>query len=68
MQLDLDPRDSELVAVAASVVARLIVAHERVDHLEIVAQVTRLLDAVASHTNAARPKDQALRRAVALLG
>jgi hypothetical protein len=65
-----DPRLDELIAVTASVVARLVVAHERVDLDEITAQVVRLLHAVAKYSNTAmieHPHNEALRRAVATL-
>jgi glyoxylase-like metal-dependent hydrolase (beta-lactamase superfamily II) len=65
-----DPREAELIATVASVVAHLIVAHEHVDHAELMAQVTRLLNAVATYSNAPveHPHNEALRRAVAMLG
>ena len=65
-----DPREAELIAVTASVVARLIVAHGRLDHVEIAVQVGRLLGAVAKYSNntpAEHPHNEALRRAVAAL-
>ena len=64
-----DPREAELIAVTASVVARLIVAHEHVDHAEIAAQVGRLLCAVAKYSNTPveHAHNEALRRAVAAL-
>jgi hypothetical protein len=76
----LDDRDAELVAVTAAVVTALVVAVQRVDHPEIAAQVTRLLNAVTNYSStlAERPtakppcehssQDEALRRAVARLG
>jgi hypothetical protein len=64
-----DPRDMELVETATSAIAGLILAHERVDHPAIQAQVLRLLGAIAKF-NAARVErldDAALRRAVSRL-
>ena len=64
--LPADPREAELVAEAARVLARLIVAVEHADHPEIASQVGRLLTAVAKYNHAMRerPSDAALRRAV----
>lgn len=65
-----DERDAVLIEVAASVVGRLMIAVEHVDHDEIAAQVGRLLGAITRHNHAMRerPSDAPLRRAVARLG
>jgi hypothetical protein len=67
---ELDPRDAELVEIAASVIGRLVVAHRRGDVAEVAAELGRLLKAVAAYSNtlAERPSDAALVRAIALAG
>lgn len=64
-----DPREAELVRVAASVIAHLVLAHERADHPAIAEQVGRLLNSIAKYNAAMaeRAGDAPLRRAVAML-
>jgi hypothetical protein len=70
MAPDLDPRDAEMAATAAAVIAGLVLAIEANDNREIGAQMTKLLHAVIAYhaTLGERPQDEALRQAVARLG
>jgi hypothetical protein len=58
------PHDAELISASAAVIAGLIRAIEHKDMPELAVQIGRLLNAVTKYTNAVRPKDAALQRAV----
>ena len=64
-----DPRQDEFVAAAVASIRGLVLAHVRVDHPAIAAEVGRLLGACARYTSALaeRPGDEPLRRAVMAL-
>jgi hypothetical protein len=66
----IDPRDAELIAVAANVVGRLVVAHAHGNTEAVAGELARLLAAVATYTAGIteRRDDAALIRAIERLG
>lgn len=64
-----DPREAELVAVAARVLAGLIVAVRHGDHPAAAVEIGKLLNAVSRYNAAMTERlgDEALRRAVSRL-